>query len=161
MLSYRALTLLALALPSMAESVTECVAMSEIYTDGADLVERMWGGAFECVADEDKGFTMWHFEDDNNPNDAVSELLGLSVPTECEVEYYHKTAPSPGACFPTLSHTQHTTPHLTRPCRGRRLHRVPPVEGGGVLLAGDGRYAQGHQRGVRQGVRVGPVREDV
>lgn len=74
-----------------------CTQFKNIYTDGTELCEKMWADAFEVVDDEDQGYTMWFFDQENNPNDAVTHrLFGEgSVPDQCHLQYFHKEAPSP------------------------------------------------------------------
>lgn len=95
-----------------------CVRMSEIYTDGPDLLRRMWGGAFDVVDDEDKAYSMWWFEggsagsadSHDNPNDAVTRaIFNQSAPTTCDVQYFHKDAPSPEGSDFTECHPWHAS----------------------------------------------------
>jgi folate receptor len=74
-----------------------CSPFNEIYADGTELCEVMWNGAFEVVDDEDKGYSFWFFDSDNNPNDEVSRtLFGESTTVdECHLNFYHKEIPSP------------------------------------------------------------------
>ena len=69
-----------------------CSPFEEIYADGTELCEIMWGGAFEVVPDESHGYTMWFFDTDHNPNDNVTRaLLGQDAhPTQCGLKYFHK-----------------------------------------------------------------------
>lgn len=71
-----------------------CVTFEQEYADAEDLCNRHFGDSFFYQPDDNKGYTMWFFEDDN-PNDAISRTLGFDVPDTCEVQYYHKDAPSP------------------------------------------------------------------
>ena len=73
-----------------------CSPFEDIYADGTELCEVMWGGAFEVVPDDQPGYTMWFFDTDHNPNDDVTTLLlGKDAPAECGLQYAHKSAPSP------------------------------------------------------------------
>jgi len=94
-----------------------CRPMSEIYTNGEDLVDRMWGNAFEVQTpgNESRAYTMWWFEGgqagsgdaSTNPNDAITQTLGMSVPNQCHLDYYHKDAPSPEGADFTECHPWH------------------------------------------------------
>ena len=54
----------------------------------------MFGTAFTYAKDED-GYTMWWFDPNQNPNDAISTILGKTAPQTCELKYFHKTTPTP------------------------------------------------------------------
>jgi len=93
-----------------------CVPMGEIYTDGPDMLRRMWNNAFEVVDNEAEGYTFWWFEGGNagtadahdNPNDAVTRAIwNQSAPDTCDVQYFHKSAPSPEADDFTECHPWH------------------------------------------------------
>lgn len=74
-----------------------CTKFSNIYTDGTELCEVMWDGAFEVTADEESAYTMWFFDTENNPNDAITRNLfgdGTTV-DQCHLQYNHKDEPSP------------------------------------------------------------------
>jgi folate receptor len=79
-----------------------CQKFSEIYSDGEDLVNRMWNDAFEYSTDEDRAYTMWWFEGGtagaadayDNPNNAITAILNGTVPDQCHLDYYHKDAPT-------------------------------------------------------------------
>jgi len=73
-----------------------CSQFKDIYTDGTDLCERMWDDSFEVVDDLEPGYTMWFFDHDVNPNDAVTRsIFGVdSQPEECHLQYFHKDVPS-------------------------------------------------------------------
>lgn len=87
----------------------ECRLMSEIYTNGQDLCESMWGASFKYEPDEAKGYTMW-FESSKNPNADTSNGLFQGAHEnldECHLEYNHK--PKPGSedlneCVPWEDH---------------------------------------------------------
>jgi len=79
-----------------------CVKFKDIYADGKDLIERMWGDAFNYTHDEDMAYTMWWYEGGragqadphDNPNDFVTMLRNMTVPTTCELSYYHRDTPT-------------------------------------------------------------------
>lgn len=73
-----------------------CTQFKDIYADGTELCEVMWDGAFEVTADEDAAYTMWFFDADNNPNDAITRSLFGDNKTvdQCHLQYNHKDAPS-------------------------------------------------------------------
>ena len=54
------LTLSALGLATVANAWTgdNCKKFSEIYTNGSDLISRMWGDSFKYEVDETKAYTM-------------------------------------------------------------------------------------------------------
>ena len=68
-----------------------CQRFSDIFTDGEDLIERLWDHAFLYTPDEQLGYTMWWHEGGAagtadahaNPNDLVTQSRNGSVPTEC------------------------------------------------------------------------------
>eukprot|EP00934_Nitzschia_sp_Nitz4_P004457 Nitzschia sp. Nitz4//scaffold273_size25297//5642//6469//NITZ4_008314-RA/size25297-processed-gene-0.3-mRNA-1//-1//CDS//3329545241//4447//frame0 len=74
-----------------------CTQFKNIYADGTELCEVMWGGAFEVVDDESQAYTMWFFDSDNNPNDEITRTLfgDSTVPDECHLQYFHKETPGP------------------------------------------------------------------
>jgi len=86
--------ILALALLDAAAQAYEqtCAPFHEIYDDGEDLCNTMFGTAFKYTTDEDSAYTMWWFEADN-ANDATTVARGDTVPTECKLEYFHKSGP--------------------------------------------------------------------
>jgi folate receptor len=87
-----------LALAPTAQAYEDtCSPFSEIYADGTELCEVMWDGAFEVTDDEENGYTMWFFDADNNPNDAMTRnLFGANKTVdECHLNYFHKDEPSP------------------------------------------------------------------
>ena len=93
-----------------------CVPMGTIYTDGPDMLKRMWNDAFEVVDDESRGYTMWWFEGGaagsadghDNPNDAITRAIwNQSPPDTCDVQYYHKDEPSPEGSDFTECHPWH------------------------------------------------------
>lgn len=84
-----------------------CTPFHEIYKDGTELCQVMWDDAFEVVDDEDRGYTMWFFDHENNPNDDTTRLLwgNDKKVDQCHLNYFHKDAPSPegdgmGDCHP-------------------------------------------------------------
>jgi len=75
-----------------------CSPFHEIYADGEDLCNRMFGEAFQMVESDENGYTMWFF-DESNPNDAVTDAIWGAGKAddidECHLNYYHKEVPSP------------------------------------------------------------------
>lgn len=67
-----------------------CQPFHEIYTDGKDLCETIFGDAFVYETNESKAYTMWWFEA-GNVNDATTLALNKTVPAECELQYFHKS----------------------------------------------------------------------
>jgi len=75
-----------------------CTQFKNIYTSGTDLCERMWDDAFQVVDDDTQpGYTMWFFDQDDNPNDEVTRQLFPDIASvdECYLQYFHKQEPSP------------------------------------------------------------------
>lgn len=77
-----------------------CTQFKDIYADGTELCEKMWADSFEVVDDASRAYTMWFFNENDNPNDFVTQQLfggsdGSKVPDQCHLQYYHKDAPSP------------------------------------------------------------------
>jgi len=74
-----------------------CSQFKDIYKDGTELCENMWADSFEVVDDNEPGYTMWFFDQENNPNDAVTRTLfgEDTVPDTCNLKYYHKEEPGP------------------------------------------------------------------
>lgn len=74
-----------------------CTQFKNIYADGTELCETMWADSFQVVDDDQPGYTMWFFDQANNPNDAVThQLFGENtVPDQCHLQYFHKEAPGP------------------------------------------------------------------
>jgi len=88
-----------LSLLLFAASVTAqdlgCKKFTDIYADGTALCENMWGGAFKVVENVSEAYTMWFF-DDVNPNDEISQRLNPDGNTSvCNLQYFHKTLPTP------------------------------------------------------------------
>ena len=85
----------------------ECEKIKDLYTGPKDMIEVMWNGAFTYETNETYAFDMWwtHGGTPNaakypaNPNDGVTELLGMVVPDTCHVQYLHKDAVTPEANF--------------------------------------------------------------
>jgi folate receptor len=82
---------------------SSCTPFKNIYADGTELCEKMWDDSFKVVNDDDKdgsesepGYTMWFFDTDQNPNDAVTaSLFGVDKEVnECHLQYFHKDTPS-------------------------------------------------------------------
>lgn len=71
-----------------------CAPFHEVYDDGQDLCNTIFGDSFAYEADDSAGYTMWFF-DRENPNKATAEALGMTSPDTCELQYFHKEAPSP------------------------------------------------------------------
>lgn len=87
----RAVALAALAHTTMAWEDT-CKPFREIYADGEDLCNTMFGDAFVYETDESQAYTMWFFGE--NPNKATAAALGFAAPTTCGLQYSHKEAPT-------------------------------------------------------------------
>ena len=93
-----------------------CQKFSDIYADGRELIEVMWGGAFTYQPNETKGYSLWWFEGGTagnadgtlNPNDvaAASLIAGYTPPNTCGLSYFHKDFPGPESdsnfseCYP-------------------------------------------------------------
>jgi folate receptor len=81
------------------------------------LIETMWGQAFTVnyTAEVNTAYTMWWYEGGqagradahDNPNDAVTEALGMTVPDQCHLDYFHKDVPSPEGDDFTECHPYH------------------------------------------------------
>ena len=79
------------------DTAPQCRTFEEIYGNGEQLCNTMWGNAFVYTADENNAYTMWFFEE-NNPNDAVTAAINASAGYQndrCHLDYYHKDVPSP------------------------------------------------------------------
>jgi folate receptor len=110
---------LSLGLAAVATAWTPdgCKPFKEIYTDGEDLINRMWGNSFKYETDESKAYTMWWTEGGaagtadahDNPNELISAGLGLTVPDQCHLDYYHKDAPTPEGEDFTECHPWHAS----------------------------------------------------
>ena len=79
-----------------------CNKIKDIYTDGRDLLETMWDGAFVYETDEAKAYTMWWTEGGSagvadayeNPNNLATLALGGVVPNQCmNSGFAHKIGP--------------------------------------------------------------------
>jgi len=92
---HNTLALLLLLAPASFSYEDSCTQFSEIYADGTELCEVMWSGAFEVTDDEDNAYTMWFFDHENNPNDAVTRTLFGDEKTvdQCHLNYFHKDGP--------------------------------------------------------------------
>mmetsp|Transcript_5839 Transcript_5839/g.20356 ORF Transcript_5839/g.20356 Transcript_5839/m.20356 type:complete len:184 (-) Transcript_5839:778-1329(-) len=77
------------AVATVADPALECDKISSIYTDGKDMIERMWAGAFTYSTDEDNSYTMMFEEGEENPNDKVSPP-GSSFPAQCDFHEFDK-----------------------------------------------------------------------
>mmetsp|Transcript_6118 Transcript_6118/g.13349 ORF Transcript_6118/g.13349 Transcript_6118/m.13349 type:complete len:279 (+) Transcript_6118:105-941(+) len=96
--SFNKLALFAALLPAMSAAWEDtCTQFKNIYADGTELCEKMWADSFEVVDDDANGYTMWFFDQSNNPNDAVTHALFGSgtVPDQCHLRYFHKDVPGP------------------------------------------------------------------
>jgi len=90
-----------LCLPILVAAVEpECRTFEEVYGNGKNLCERMYGDAFVYSTDEDKAYTMWFF-DAENPNDDITTNQDQSMfngydstDDDCHLQYYHKSEPS-------------------------------------------------------------------
>ena len=97
------------------EAIHGCKPFKEIYADGEELIETMWGKAFKYSLDEANAYTMWWFEGGtagaadphSNPNDVITANLGKTVPDQCHLDYYHKDAPSAEGANFTECHPWH------------------------------------------------------
>jgi folate receptor len=106
------LALSALGLATVANAWTgdNCKKFSEIYTNGSDLINRMWGDSFKYEVDETKAYTMWWTEggaagekdSHDNPNDVITRAIIGTVDNkmnytveaqQCLVSYLHKEGP--------------------------------------------------------------------
>jgi len=84
-----------LLLPFLASAQLECKTFAEIYNDGTDLCQTMFGSSFTVVDNDTEGYTMWWFSE-TNPNDAVSQNLHPTGNTSfCNVQSFHKAFPTP------------------------------------------------------------------
>lgn len=92
-----AISILTLTANPLATSAWEesCTQFKNIYEDGTELCEKMWDDSFEVVDDESAGYTMWFFDHDNNPNDAITADLHGTELEKCHLKYFHKDVPSP------------------------------------------------------------------
>jgi len=83
--------LLAAGLTGAAAS-SECKRFDEIFADGEDICNNLFGNAFVYTEDDNDAFTMWFFGE--NPNDDVAERLFPNVTSSfCHLEYLHKDGP--------------------------------------------------------------------
>lgn len=74
-----------------------CTPFKEIYADGTELCEKIFDDSFKVVDDSELSYTMWFFDTDENPNDAVAaELHGQdhAATDQCLLQFYHKKTPS-------------------------------------------------------------------
>jgi folate receptor len=82
--------------------------MGEIYANGKDLCETMWGDSFVYEEDEPNGYTMWFLLE--NPNPSTSKALFTDdheKQDQCYLEYNHKETPGPEdlkECIPWSDH---------------------------------------------------------
>ena len=76
----------------------ECRPFSEIYSSGQDLCETIFGTAFKYSTNESFAYTMWFFDENNNPNDQISINLNIIPPNQCLINNENadrKLFPSP------------------------------------------------------------------
>jgi len=67
---------------------SQCSTFSTIYSDGADMLHRMWAGAFIYDTNEEHAYTM-HFEvGEENPNDSVLPEKGFPAQCDFHAEYF-------------------------------------------------------------------------
>lgn len=84
-----------------------CELVGDLFTNGKDLIESIWGPAFVYTSDETKAYQpdWWGGQhvpppalDLTNaayfPNQAVMAKRGLAAPDTCAIQYNHKAAPS-------------------------------------------------------------------
>lgn len=76
------------------EAEQGCEKFEDIYKDGEELCNTIFDDSFVYSADEDKAYTMWWFGGEN-PNNKVSENLGLPLPDTCELQYSDYSHPKP------------------------------------------------------------------
>jgi folate receptor len=78
-------------LPSLAVDAPVCKTFGEIYANGTQMVEKMWNKAFKVVPTGDPAYEQWWFSS-VNPNNAMTEHIwgNNTVPTNCDLEYWHK-----------------------------------------------------------------------
>ena len=102
---------LGLATVANAWTGSNCKKFSEIYTDGEDLINRMWADSFKYERDESKTYTMWWTEGGAPPawptrtttrttwsllpsSGAWITKAGYDPSSQtCEIAYYHKEGP--------------------------------------------------------------------
>jgi len=103
MLTIFKISFMTVTIPMVSASLG-CKPFNEIYANGQELCENMWGGAFKYSEDEDNAYTMWFFDEHNNPNDEVTRRLrddgviqNFSGDTvdQCFLEFFHKDASHP------------------------------------------------------------------
>jgi len=76
----------------------DCLPFHQIYADGKELCEKMWGTAFVVVDDSEPSYTMWFFDETNPNNDVTDAIFGAGTADaidECHLQYFHKDAPGP------------------------------------------------------------------
>lgn len=86
----------------------DCRPMKEIYKNGQELCETMWGDSFVYEADEAKGYTMWFRGDNPNPDTSAGLFTDDHAELDvCHLEYNHKATPGPeplAECIPWKDH---------------------------------------------------------
>ena len=73
-----ALSALGLATVANAWTSSNCKKFSEIYTDGEDLINRMWGDSFRYERDESKAYTCLLYTSPS-PRDATLSRMPSSA----------------------------------------------------------------------------------
>jgi len=130
------LLLQALAFGGLGRAVADspqCRPFREIYSDGKQLCEQMWGDAFRYDSDEHRAYTMW-FDGQANPNNVVTERLGRQVPDICLIQYFHRDVPAKVASF--------LKPNACPPWKHHGCCRAESVASSGILK---GAYGSGYE----------------
>merc|ERR1719498_941874 len=92
----RSTAILLAGIPLIASQVTmECKRFPQIYANGTELCEKMWGDSFVVSTNYSAAYTMWFFTEDN-PNDQISANLHPTGNTSvCWLDSLHKDHPTP------------------------------------------------------------------
>lgn len=80
----------------------ECRTFEDIYANGEALCNTMFGDAFVYTTEESEAYTMWFFDEGNNPNHGITETLNATNSSlfesydmsTCNLRYNHKEEPS-------------------------------------------------------------------
>lgn len=88
------LAVLGSALPAVRSYEDTCAPFHEIYEDGEDLCNTIFGDSF-VYSEDPNAYTMWWVDAGSNPNDAITAARGGTTPDTCDLQYFHKTEPSP------------------------------------------------------------------
>ena len=74
-----------------------CTQFKDIYADGTELCEKMWNDSYEVVDDASRAYTMWFFNENDNPNNLVTEQLSEAPrsPTNVTCNGTTRTLPPP------------------------------------------------------------------